>query len=135
VGFAVQVIRLNSSPMSVVKTGSVSPSALCLHCRWADIVSAAEYVRQDVRVRSNRDSRYQQMLSAFPPTAPASVKTLRAVRELLSILDRSGFEFSLSRFLADPLTRHPPKPVCLDFDVRLRQSVGMSDVSMSKARA
>ena len=28
--FAVQVIRVNSSPMSVVKTGSVSPSAGCL---------------------------------------------------------------------------------------------------------
>ena len=63
------------------------------------------------------------------------LKTLRAVRELLSILDRSGFEFSRSRFLADPLTRHPPKPVCLDFDVRLRQSVGMSGVGMSRARA
>ena len=105
------------------------------HAAVAPSPCAAEYVRQDVRVRSNRDSRYQQMLSAFPPTAPASVKTLRAVRELLSILDRSGFEFSRSRFLADPLTRHPPKPVCLDFDVRLHQSVGMSGVGMSRARA
>jgi len=43
-------------------------------------------------------------------------------------------EFSRSRFLADPLTRHPPKPVCLDFDVRLHQSVGMSGVGMSRAR-
>jgi hypothetical protein len=32
VGFAVQVIRVNSSPMSVVKTGSVIPSAGCLLC-------------------------------------------------------------------------------------------------------
>src|SRR4029077_11803663 len=101
--------------------------------RW--LQRAEKPSSRDVRVRSNRDSRYQQMLSAFPPTAPASVKTLRAVRELLSILDRSGFEFSRSRFLADPLTRHPPKPVCLDFDVRLRQSVGMSGVGMSRARA
>ena len=32
VGFAVQAIRVNSSPMSVVKTGSVIPSAGCLLC-------------------------------------------------------------------------------------------------------
>ena len=108
VGFAVQVIRLNSSPMSVVKTGSVIPSAGCLLCpdeRTQDALACPKSATTRLMHRSKRHN-YSTTPSAIAST-PAGITRPSVLAVLRLMINSNAAGLSINRDLDCSLDQTP----------------------------